>query len=489
MRQNPLAWALPIQAALLFACLNLLDPWGDEWQILTVAPQPLNQLRPIVDHPPLYFLLLHFWIHIPWPSSLLLKIRSMSCLWALMATVIFYCAWLRAEPLRIRWMFLALWVLSPCLLLFARMARSYSMQLALALLTIYAALEWSKRPQSKLWLLAFSGSAGTLLYTHYLPGLAIVMAVGLVVVSKSEHFAPARVIALCAPILVIALFYLPWLTPLRGAIVDWLSSSPYQVGNIFTDQLVRIGYWFVSFSFGETISTPGIVLATVLTPAVLYALYQAVQSRPDWLSLVFAASVVGYIGVSRFNSFPFTPSHMLFVLPFFILLLVKGIDASYRHASLIFAGLLAVYVLADYSYFSKDGFLNKAYCVPYQEMAAVIRNRSPTAGAVLFVGEYGSFSDPLLNRLPRGVQVVPIEDENAVQKEVDALRGRPTVIWFWRRTHDPSGMETRLEKELSQGRMVRQYDYLPYSRPERWILRLVRGPCQPGYFYRLSEMY
>lgn len=51
-------------------------------------------------------------------------------------------------------MVLALWVLSPCLLLYARMARSYSMQLAVALLTIYAAFKWIERPQSGRWLLA-----------------------------------------------------------------------------------------------------------------------------------------------------------------------------------------------------------------------------------------------------------------------------------------------------------------------------------------------
>lgn len=387
-------------------------------------------------------------------------------------------------------MFLALWVLSPCLLLFARMGRSYSMQSALALVTIYAAVEWIKRPQGALWLLAFSGCSVILLYTHYLPGLAIVAAVALVLVSRSEHFAPVHMIALGASILIIALFYLPWLTHLRGAVDDWVSSSTYQVGNLFTDQLIRIAYWFVSFTFGETISTPGMVLATMLTPAVLYALYRAVLSLPDWLSLVVAASVIGYIAVSRFDSFPFTPSHMLFVLPFVILLLVKGIEVSYRHSTAIFAGLLAVYVLADYSYFTRSGFLNKEYCVPYEEMAAVIRNGSPTTGAVLFVDEYSSFPEPLLNRLGKEVRVVPLEEETA-QREADAMRGKPAVIWFWHHTHDtsPGGFVTRLEKQLSQGRTVRQYDYLPYSQPERWTLRWLRGADQPGYFYQLLEMH
>jgi hypothetical protein len=494
MKQEPLAWALPIQALLLFSCLNLLDPWGDEWFTLAVAPQPLNQIRYIAqmsDHnPPLYFFALHFWIHLPWPSSLLLKMRAMSCFWALLATMIFYRGWLRTEPLRIRWMFLALWVLSPCLLLYARMARSYSMQLALALLTIYAAVEWVKKPQSTLWLLAFSGCAAILLYTHYLPGLAIMMAVGFVLVLKPYHFAPVRVFTLGASILIIALFYLPWLTPLRGAIADWESSTPYRVGNLFIDHLVRIAYWFVSFTFGEIISTPGIVLATVLTPVSLYALCRAVRLWPEWLSLVVATSVLGYVGVSQWTGFPFTASRMLFALPFFILLLVKGIDASYRHSSMIFAGLLVVYVLADYSYFVKSGFLNKAYCVPYEEMAAVIRNGSPTAGAVLFLDEYNSFPDPLLYRLRREVLVIPVDEGNAAQKEVEALRGKPTVIWFWRHTHDisPAGIETRLEKELSQNRTVQQYDYLPYSQPERWVLSILRGPGQPSYSYRLTEM-
>ena len=34
-------------------------------------------------------------------------------------------------------------------LLYARMARSYNMQLALALLTIYAAVEWMKSPKKR----------------------------------------------------------------------------------------------------------------------------------------------------------------------------------------------------------------------------------------------------------------------------------------------------------------------------------------------------
>jgi hypothetical protein len=295
------------------------------------------------------------------------------------------------------------------------------------------------------------------------------------------------------PVVVIALLYLPWLTTMFRALTAWRTSTTYQVNNLFVDQLVRIAYWFVSFSFGETISTVGIVLGAVLIPALAFALYRGMRSRPRWMGLVVAASLIAYIGVSRWTGFPFTPARVLFALPFFLILLAKGIDSS-RLGSILFAGLLVIYISGDYNYFAKIGYLNKAYCVPYQEMAAVITHDSardsPASTAVLLIDGYSSVSEPLLNRLGKGVRVISLDNEQAADEELESVRHGPGVIWFWRRTHDtsPDKFVSRLEAELARGRLVKQYDYLPYSKPERWILRLLRGPGQPEYFYRLSEM-
>ena len=137
VQRNPLVWALPLQALLLLSNLDLLDPWSDEWFTLTTVPQPLSQVVSAdLMHPPLYYVLLHYWIQLPWTVSPLASMRAMSAVWALVATVVIYVLWLRREGPRFQAMFLALWVLSPCLLLHARMARSYSMQLALASLAI-----------------------------------------------------------------------------------------------------------------------------------------------------------------------------------------------------------------------------------------------------------------------------------------------------------------------------------------------------------------
>src|SRR5215469_4439229 len=63
VRRNPLAWALPVQALLLLSNLDLLDPWNDEWFTLSHVPQPLSQVVSVDPmHPPLYYVLLHYWI-------------------------------------------------------------------------------------------------------------------------------------------------------------------------------------------------------------------------------------------------------------------------------------------------------------------------------------------------------------------------------------------------------------------------------------------
>src|SRR5262249_49921441 len=186
-QRNPLVWALPLQTVLLLSNLELLDPWGDEWFGLTTVSQPVSQVLSAVTqniHPPLYFVLLHYWIQLPWTLSPLASMRAMSAVWTLVATVILYLLWLRRETPRFQEKFLALWVLSPCLLLHARMVRSYSMQLALASLAIYTALQWAEQPRNWERLLAYVGSSAALLYTHYLSRLAVAAGVCLTLLIK-----------------------------------------------------------------------------------------------------------------------------------------------------------------------------------------------------------------------------------------------------------------------------------------------------------------
>jgi hypothetical protein len=97
-----------------------------------------------------------------------------------------------------------------------------------------------------------------------------------------------------------------------------------------------------------------------------------------------------------------------------------------------------------------------------------------------------------VDRLGAGIRVIVLEDEDSARKVLEAARSeasRSNAILLWRRTSDvsPGGFVTKLEQDLSVGREVRHRDFVAYSTPERWARRLLRGPGQPEYYYRLSK--
>ena len=190
--------------------------------------------------------------------------RAMSAAWTLAATAIIYVLWLRRETPRFQQMFLALWVLSPCLLLHARMALSYSMQLALAPLAIYAALECAEKPNDWKRFTAYFSSSIALLYTHYLSGLAVAAGTCVTFLLKKQFKLAAAQVAL------LTVFYAPWLRILSSHLGVWIGghySYEYEGGNIIVDQIVRLAYFLTSFSFGETHSGISLLLSVRLPPS------------------------------------------------------------------------------------------------------------------------------------------------------------------------------------------------------------------------------
>ena len=132
------------QASLLLYQLDLLDVWGDELSTLRVIASSWGDLLAVVQkdiHPPLYFAAAKLWNQVGWPGNSILQTRALSALFCLLATFLIHRLWLRKAPISTRFWFLALWVLSPTLLLYSRMARSYSLQLACTVV----ALHWGQR--------------------------------------------------------------------------------------------------------------------------------------------------------------------------------------------------------------------------------------------------------------------------------------------------------------------------------------------------------
>ena len=180
------------------------------------------------------------------------------------------------------------------------------------------------------------------------------------------------------------------------------------------------------------------------------------------------------------------PSHLLFVLPFFLILILRQITP------LVFAALLVLYVIADYAYFTRGGFLVKPYAAPYKEMAEVIRDGSRGQNVILAVSPYGAFFQPLLNRLGDSIRVIILNDRASAVEVLEAARSQQPgnlTIWVWRQTRDisPASFVTELEQDLGAGREVQHHEFVAYSLTERWARRVLRGPGESNFYYRLSE--
>ena len=115
----------------------------------------------------------------------------------------------------------AVFALSPCLLLYGRMARSYALQMALAILVVGLLRRWLRRPEQTAWAAGAGAALLALLYTHYVPGLALLGAFSLVAwrrvgARRAGVFAAA-----------VAAGYLPWLLTLAGALRRWGEASGF----------------------------------------------------------------------------------------------------------------------------------------------------------------------------------------------------------------------------------------------------------------------
>ena len=484
---------MSIQLAVLAFDLDLLPEWTDERFSLEVAPRTLPEIAAWARgdvHPPLYFFLLHFWLQLPLPGSPLVRLRALSVVFALTATWLLDRLWLRRLPAPTRLWFLLLWITSPCLTLYARMARSYTAQVVVAALALFTSWRWLERIED--WRrFALAGASLILaLYVHYIPGGAILLAVNVSIawrLLRERKWLWAR--ALLSLDATVALAMLPWWYGLSTSLHRWAGGGfPYHVGdNALLDTLAKLAYWFASFSFGETLPPWALFAAAALTPPMVYFAWRGVQARPLWLALVILTAIVGFVGVARWVSFPFIPARLLFLLPFYFMLILDGCARHPRLKTVFCLTLLLTNAAGLYSYYTRTHFLNKGYAVPFDEIAELVEvGGSPSALVVIDV--FNTDAYPLRDRI--SLPTVLLEGETALNRIVaDIRRGKYKDVWHLRNTHDlsPGGLNRRLEQELSIRCSVRRHLFMPYSAPERHLIRLLGWPEQPTHFYQVLE--
>ena len=488
LRKHPVAAFLPLQALLGFWNLGLLSPWMDEAETLMVARRPVREILRFVSegvHPPFFFLLVHAWQRLPLGLDWAVQARALSVVFALAATVAVDRLWASRLAERGRICFLALWALSPCLLLYARMCRSYSLQLLVAtvagayILRFTETRRWKTGAGLAAWL-----TAG--LYTHYVPGLAMLAAANLALLRKRRFRDAIGIDAL------VGLAFLPWMWGLTKSLGLWgAHTKTYMItGTLLLEIPVKLAYWAMSLVMGEALPDTVLVLGGVVLPLVGALALSGARRRPELVWIAAPAALVGFVGVTRWVSYPFIPARMLFVFPFLLLLFVAGAMAHRRAGALAVTAMLALSLSGVWCYFHKTGFRNKEYAVPIQEIAAHILRSSAAADSAILVDSTNSDPTAMEYALGPSRPLLGTSDPGAAQA-VSRRLAEPQVrtIWFLRNTRDISAakLDERFERQLRAAMPVTVHPYEAFTPLETWLMRAMGMRDPPAWSHELLE--
>lgn len=499
-RAYTLLLCVVLQLALYGVRLNLLPMWEDETFTFATAPQSPSHIIAIVRddiHPPLYFLLAHWWIKLPIGSDVLVRLRALSVVFVILTTVVLDRLWLRAAPPRLRDWMLFFWTLSPSLLLLGRMARSYSLQMLLAAVGIWCVVRFTEEPAGWRRLAALVASLAALLYTHYLTGIAVCAGANLLVLLRRSRLGNSVYKRwLAANALVVAL-YLPWLVTLAGALQQWEHNQVHSLtGGFWAEQAVKIAYLFYSFSFGESIPLWLLPITLLLALPCVWLVVSGARLRREWLWAGLFAAAVAFLGATRWVTTPFLAARLLFLLPLFLLALAAGIVAKGR-VGVVFGGLLIAANLAGIgSYFQTKDILNLAYLTPNRRIAEDIAQHSQADDTVVWIDNI-NFDEPTLAFfLPKDLRVRALDSpESIAAARRELASGEIRQVWLVRSVHDISPGLALEKTELQMMATWPEHDvryYLELSPTHRAILRaleiLRHQPSSPRqYMYQVME--
>lgn len=185
--------------------------WLDEALSVNIASLPVGDIFEALrqdGHPPLYYVLLHYWMELVGEGDA--AIRSLSGLFSVATLPLAWIAgarrWGRSGALAV----LLVTAVTPFSLRYATEARMYSLVPLLALAAWLVADDLRRRPDRRRWV-ALAVLTGLLLLTHYWALYLGVASVGLLAWRWWRHGARAEAIRLGSALAAGGLLFVPWL--------------------------------------------------------------------------------------------------------------------------------------------------------------------------------------------------------------------------------------------------------------------------------------
>jgi len=156
----------------------------------------------------------------------------------------------------------------------------------------------------------------------------------------------------------------------------------------------------------------------------------------------------------------------------------------------VLAGVLCVGVISIPSYFRKDGFLNKGYLLPFDQIGELVRQAAEKDKALAIVDTFGVDTAAILTHLPPQVPIVLVDGRSSLAVARRKIReADPAAVLYLRGTRDLSAgqLNVAFEQELSECFERRIHYYVSYSQIDRWLMTALDWKECPTHVYQLAE--
>ncbi len=442
------AIAVSIAIGILLRFVIRSDLWLDEALSVNIAHLPVSQIPTWLKHdgaPPLYYVLLHYWMSLFGTSDV--AVRSLSGVFSVASLPLAWYCGKRIGGRSTAWIAVVVLVASPYAVVYATTARMYSIEIFLVFAGILVVRRAFERPTlDRVALLALL--AAIIVYTQYW-GLYLVVAVGLFLLGTALR-APEHRAAAVRLLIALAIG--------AATFAAWLPTFAYQAQHTGTPwgqaQLppTPIGLTFQDFSGGN--EHEGWVLIFVLFALLLVGVFGMavdrthialdLRTQPNvrWEAAVGGAALVigttlAWIGRSAFQS-----RYASIVFPFFVLIVARGIscfsDPRVRNS------IIAVVVAVGFVGCVRNAATNRTEA---GEVAAILRAEAKPGDVVLYCPDqvgpavhrlvqpgldemtYPLLHTPALVDWVDYTKVIAAHPPATVARQVLALAGHRT-IWF-----------------------------------------------------------
>jgi mannosyltransferase len=272
-------WILPILLLAFLLRIAYLDAqslWWDEAFSATISSMDLKSLleSALADrvHPPLYYLILHFWLGLGQSEFV---IRGLSAFMGVLAVASIFPMATRVGGRALAVISGFALAVSPFHIWFCQEARMYSLAATLVLMSCYSFVVLLDDARLRNWL-AYGVLSLLAVYTHYLTLFVVLAQMTYLTATRRRHRALLGKWVLCA--MVMALLYTPWLIAmfLTGgfyrASISWI--RPAQPTDLFwTIYTLGLG------STTDSTSILNIVAGLLLVALLAYVSFRFVQRK------------------------------------------------------------------------------------------------------------------------------------------------------------------------------------------------------------------